>query len=481
MSTTDRPDLPERPGPGAASGVPVGEILAALPRTGPEGVERVGLEPVVAAALRTAVDFLAGEARVRRPLVLSHDEAVLELRCEGIDPAGIEAASELLEPVGGNLGPIPGGSGAWLIRVPVVAARGTYLMLEQGMLPLAVPWHCVLQVRMVAAAAIASLPRQHGYPVLSPLARGPREGAERPVVLVGLGLKRAFLVADRLVWRLPAQTLQRSDPEGRMGLSHTVHTAEGEVFWVAEPAFLLREVEPPSLSELLRDGSVGRPSASEPHRPVASRPTAGETLIELSREHVEPLGRWPARHETRETAGPAEFPTTVRSGWEPTVSAGVEPETPPTDPVGGDTPVAAPGLPEAVERAAGGPEPARPRVLVAEDSITGRIFLWRLLEQQGFEVHTVTHAAQLEAARQTGPWALVCADVELPDSRRAQHLAEWAAASAAGSTPLVALVRDAEDESRATSVGAQHLLRKPFEPQALEQLLRALGLAAGSR
>ncbi|HEY3214854.1 MAG TPA: hypothetical protein VGK93_00025, partial [Candidatus Eisenbacteria bacterium] len=419
MSTTDRRGLPENPGPGASSGVPVSEILAALPRTGPEGIERVGLEPVVAAALRTAVDFLAGEARVRRPLVLSHDEAVLELRCDGIDPAGIEPASELLEPVGGNLGPIAGGGGAWLIRVPVVAPRGTYLMLEQGMLPLAVPWHSVLQVRMVPAVAIASLPRQHGYPVLSPLARGPREGPERPVVLVGLGLKRAFLVADRLVWRLPAETLERSDSESRMGLSSTVQTAEGEVFWVAEPAFLLREVEPPSAAELLRDWGAARPPAAEPHRPSAPRPTTTQPLIELGREHVEPLGQWPTRREVRAPAGLDPSAATSRIEPGPTASGMVGPEPSAADVVDVEPPATAPVGPEPGGVATVEPAPVPRRALVAEDSISGRIFLWRLLEQQGFEVHTVTTAAQLEAARQAGPWALVCADVELPDSRRA--------------------------------------------------------------
>jgi len=428
MSPTGRRGLPEDREPHPRSGVPISEILAALPRTGPEGVERVCLEPVVAAALRTAVDFLAGDARVRRPLLLSHDEAVLEARFEGVDLAGAAPASELLEPVGANLGPVLGGGVSWLIRVPVLAPRGTYLMLQQGMLPLAVPWHSVLQVRMVPAAAMAALPRQQGYPVLSPLARGPHEGAERPLVLVGLGLKRAFVVADRLVWRLPAETIERSDPAGRAGLSRTVRTAEGEVFWVAEPAFLLRDVEPPSPLELGRELGPGGTHAAEAYPAGVPRPGAAPSLIELGPQHVEPLH-----------GGPAGFTTP---------SVAISP-----------APVAAPR-----------------RALVAEDSLTARIFLWRLLEQRGFEVRTVTTAAELEAARGAGPWTLVCADVELPDSHRGRHLADWAAPSAGGSA-LVALVRDAEDERWASSAGARHLLRKPFEAEALERLLRALELA----
>jgi DNA-binding response OmpR family regulator len=117
---------------------------------------------------------------------------------------------------------------------------------------------------------------------------------------------------------------------------------------------------------------------------------------------------------------------------------------------------------------------ANPRVLVAEDSITARIFLRRLLEQMGFEVEAVTSLRELRAVIGHGPWAIVMVDVDLPDARGARVLAGLAPRSERGPSPVVALVRDDEDTAVARSAGVRNTLRKPFERDDLERLLIAL-------
>jgi CheY-like chemotaxis protein len=120
------------------------------------------------------------------------------------------------------------------------------------------------------------------------------------------------------------------------------------------------------------------------------------------------------------------------------------------------------------------------RALIAEDSITARVFLWRLLEQHGFEVHTVTSADGLRGALERGPWTAIFADVELSDAHRGDHLRALEPPAGGSGSATIALVRDAEDEAWAASAGVRHTLRKPFEREALERLLASLGLERAS-
>jgi CheY-like chemotaxis protein len=113
--------------------------------------------------------------------------------------------------------------------------------------------------------------------------------------------------------------------------------------------------------------------------------------------------------------------------------------------------------------------------LVAEDSITARIFLARLLTRLGFDVRTVDTAAALRAELERGPWSLVCVDIELPDEAGTAFLAGLVARHAAR-TPFIALVRDADDRAAARRAGIERMLRKPFDHQELEQVLGRLGL-----
>jgi len=107
------------------------------------------------------------------------------------------------------------------------------------------------------------------------------------------------------------------------------------------------------------------------------------------------------------------------------------------------------------------------RALVAEDSITARIFLERLLERRGFDVGAVESARALRAALERPDWSVVFVDVDLPDARGAEHLGEVAGLGAT----VVALVRDAADERVAAAQGITRTLRKPFDADALGRLL----------
>jgi CheY-like chemotaxis protein len=120
-------------------------------------------------------------------------------------------------------------------------------------------------------------------------------------------------------------------------------------------------------------------------------------------------------------------------------------------------------------RAAPAPKQGR-RALVVEDSIVGRIFLQRLLEAAGYSVESATSSSELRHALGAHRWDLLFVDVSLPDSLRGEHLSGLSPAT------TVALVRDARDESAATSAGIRHALRKPFERGDLVRLLENLRL-----
>jgi CheY-like chemotaxis protein len=122
---------------------------------------------------------------------------------------------------------------------------------------------------------------------------------------------------------------------------------------------------------------------------------------------------------------------------------------------------------------------------VAEDSLTASIFLARLLEKHGFIVRTVETAAELARELARGDWALVCVDVELPDRRGREHLVatrtalERAHAGRPVPPALIALVRDLDDAAAAQAAGITRVLRKPFDRDALAELLRRIGITTG--
>jgi len=459
--------------------VPLADALEGMPsgRGDAELLQRVHLRSSVAGALRAALDWLVGGSAARMRMWLSSDGSALDVICEGIAYTGIQPAAEVLASVGAHLGPTGERPGAWTVRVPIRAERETFLMLEQGELQLALPWHAVVRVRLIPAETIEMMLRRQALPVLPSLAASERPMAEQPVVVVALGLKRACLVADRLVWRMSAEPAGVHGSPPAEGIGRAVQSDDGEVHWVLEPEWLLRGVAAPAMGQTTPRASAPHPVPSPaspaertpvarapipfPERPGA-RPTAQPAvaaLTALGPDDVEPLAEPQGTLEPGASPAPAAPPEEMREV--------VAPEAIPAETPSHGTPHASAEPPSA-----GAHLPRR--ALVAEDSIAGRIYLVRLLEQQGYDVHAVSNAAELRTSLNEGPWALVCADGQLPDGRGAEYLSELVHASAARGTAVIALVRDADDESAARAAGVRLMLRKPFDREALGQVLDAL-------
>jgi CheY-like chemotaxis protein len=450
-----------------SAAVPLTDALEGIPgeRTDTELMKRVRLGSPVAGALRAALDWLVGGSPARMRMWLSSDGSALDVICEGVSYNGIQPAADVLSSVGAHLGPTGERPGAWTVRVPIRAERETFLMLEQDDLQLAVPWHAVVRVRLIPTDTIEMMLRRQALPVLPPLAASSRRMTEQPVTVVALGLKRACLVADRLVWRMSAEPTPVPGRPPAEGIRRAVQTDDGEVHWVLDPDFLLRGVAAPIMGQ-----ATPRPSAPPvTPSPVTDRPPAGRTPIPF-----------PERPGTKPESTPDVAPLATLG------SADVEPlggpaVTPAVTDVSATSVVAteAPGAvePPAVAAPPGAePAPAAPvgaprRALVAEDSIAARIYLARLLEQEGYDVHAVATAAALRESLAAGPWTLICADSGLAETPEGGSLGEMARAAALAGATLVALVRDAEDESAARAAGVNVTLRKPFERDVLERLL----------
>ena len=484
------------------------------------GLEEVRLGAAVAGALRAALDWLAGGTRSTRPLRARADDAALEIVIEHLDGRALRAAGEALAAVGGSLGRVESvrPDAPWVVRVPIHAAREQFLMVIEGGLPVAFAWPAVIHIVMASADELnagLSAPR---VPALiagaGPTAGEGAAGApEFPVVLLGRGLKRGYYVADRLVWRLPAIPIETVEPPPLAGLTHAVQTEEGDCYWVADPAWLLQSVADPVLE-------VPPPAAwSPPPEPIRILGDDDVSLIELLPSEVEPFSTAephaasaiapvpePVIAPVPEPEPESVFEAVPEPEPEPVFEAVPKPEPepviealPPTPPAPETSfrahPPQCPARPAAATVVPGEPREAQPApparasgfraALVAEDSITASIFLARLLEQHGFLVRTVDTAAELARELGRGDWALVCVDVELPDARGRDHLRavreahERAQAAHPGLAALVALVRDPEDVAEAQAAGISRVLRKPFNREALEQLLRRMGAIAG--
>jgi CheY-like chemotaxis protein len=451
-----------------------------------ELARRSRLLPPVAAALRAALDWLTGDSG--RPLALRAEDSLLEVSCEHIDFGGLVPATEVLAAVGANLGPGPGPVGTWTIRVPLHTGRGVYLMLVHGGVPLAIPWHAVLRLHMGGAAGTAERESLGGWPVLKgPLGGGARPVGEAPLALVAHGRKRGWLVADRLVWRLHAEPVALTERAPADGLVAMVETEEGERYWLADPGWLLRSVEAPSLVK--PEPRPAPQSAPEPESPApqpepapAPEPESPAPREEIAAPAPPPAPPAPTRHAPHLRLLTSEDVERIEAEE-------VAPAAPPVrapapampSPAPARAPGPAPGAAAGAAQASSPPATAAPgrrplrSALVAEDSITARIFLARLLTRLGFEVGTVDTAAALRAELERGPWSLACVDIELPDEAGTAFLAGLVARHGAR-TPFVALVRDAEDRVAARRAGIERMLRKPFDHQELEQVLGRLGL-----
>jgi CheY-like chemotaxis protein len=120
------------------------------------------------------------------------------------------------------------------------------------------------------------------------------------------------------------------------------------------------------------------------------------------------------------------------------------------------------------------------RALVAEDSFMARIFLMRLLQAQGYDVHSVGTARELRGALSGEAWSLVCVDVELPDARGAGLIREVSESQLELPEPaaVIALVRDWMDQQEAARGGVHRVLRKPFSQRDVALMLERVGLPA---
>jgi CheY-like chemotaxis protein len=372
-----------------------------------------------------------------------------------IDFDALAPATEVLAAVGANLGPGAGPVGTWTVRVPLHTGSGVYLMLVHGGVSIAIPWHAVLRLHMAGAADLVEHGSLGGWPVLNgPLGGPPRPVGDVPLALVAHGRKRGWLVADRLVWRLHAEPVAPTERSPADGLVTMVETEEGEHYWLAEPEWLLRSSEAPASVRSTPE------SAPEP-APGAERPALREALPESF--PVAPAPPVPARPAPHLWLLTPEDVERIEAGDAERIEAGGA--------------AAATRAVEAPSATASAPPVRRPMLnaLVAEDSITARIFLARLLTRLGFDVSTVDTAAALRAELERCPWSLVCVDIELPDEAGTAFLAGLAARHGAR-TPFVALVRDADDRVAARRAGFERMLRKPFDHQELEQVLGRLGL-----
>lgn len=498
----------------------------------------VRLTAPVAAVLRAALDWLFGPGEERALLRVTEDAGTVEVECSGVDPAGLLPAHEVISAVGGCLGPSAGGGrGAWTLRVPAVAERESFLMIQQDELRLALPWANVLRIQLETAED-EPLPA----PPLAPLTplTGPRRG--RPIVTVGLGLRRGALGVDRLVWRLAAEPADvgTSPPPGT---KRPVRCDDGEIFWVVDVARLMRDVPMPSLpepmapprGEPLRGApptatpatKTGTRAADRAPRPGAAAPPSPIMLALLQADQVESLPSNAPGPETAETPpaapGPQPTPETTRAatpGRAPTPAQGAAPGPPAAPPRSAAPPHAPapeptrgasfgrghasrtrpPDAPRATRTPPVSPADPRPsvappappsvvpghgrRALIAEDSLMARVFLTRLLNAEGYDVHSAGTAQELRGALGGETWTLVCVDVDLPDARGEAWIREVADSQSDLPDPaiVVALVRDGSDMRAAESAGVHRCLLKPFSQPALVRLLERAGLpAAGPR
>ena len=392
----------------------------------------------VAAALRAALDWLCphpSPAAVR----LLGEPSSLEIRLDRVRHDRLTASHRVIAAVGGNLGPaVEADRTDWIIRVPGHASRVTYLTLVRGGVSIAIPWHAVLKIRMVPAREVVASDPPLEHELLEGIAPPAAPAAEHPVVLIGHGLKRGYLPVDRIVWRMTADACEApADPPA--GLRESVLSEDGESFWVADPASLLEAVRVPTFD--------APPAPPAPPAPQGPEPPATPEPPQLTPHDVVALPE------------PIAVPNPPEASPKPIVmtmpNASNDPGADPL-PAAGDLPLA----------------------LIAVGSITARVFLSHLLEQQGFAVAIVSTRAQLLTRLPERSWALVLSDVELPDTQGADGLRDARELASAQARPatVVALVRDRSDIDAARSAGIEHTLLKPVVRDALVALIARLSV-----
>lgn len=430
------------------------EQLAGLTLEGGQELETARCTAPVAAALRAALDWLGVETRSRTWAQVQ--DSALELSIRVSSPGGLAPAGALLASVDGCIG--AGEDDRWVIRVPLASIRPSFLLLRQGHLGLAFPWHVVARLRMLRDGDRAQLSET----VLPPLAASSDTTCDRPAALLGQGLRRAWFVADRIVWRITAEPEDPDTVAPVSGLSQVIRVDGGQTYWIIDAAWLLRGVDPmpvPAPEPRPRASLLLGSDAEQPVQRLAVVPAAPTTFAPPA---PPALPAWPA------PPAEPEDPFAVLDELLPSLT----PDEPPV-PQAEHQPM----VPDESDvRPLDTPRVRPRRALVVDDSFVARIFLGRLLEQRGFPVVSGENAAELWAELESQEFGVVFVDVCLPDARGRAHLESVLDLRARSREPfaVVVLTRDADDEEVARLAGAPLTLRKPFESTALDVLLHKL-------
>lgn len=479
------------PGPAAEApeaAQPLAELLQDFALDDAAAIERAQVTLPVAAGLRAALDWLGADMGGLR--VTLHESA-LALAIRVAHEPGLGPAGAVLALSGGALLPEP--DGRWSLRVPLHTERPAFLLVRQGELSLALPWHAVARMRIADDTARAVMTE----PSLRPWSPLSRTTGERPAALLALGLTRAWLHLDHIVWRVFAspEPAEASDtvPGGRL----VVRTDEGEEYWVVEVSEALRGVPPlhtPKPQPRVRplpdpagEGEAAPASAAPPGSPAPVTAT-DETAAPNGSEDEEEPGEITPRAGTLRLLGPEHVhPIHTARDAGPRVSAPRPQESPAMTPLA-PAPVPSPAMPPvaspAAEPASRSAASATPRhALLVDDSLVARLSLGRILEREGWTVEWVEQASEMWDALQAPGWGVVFVDVSLPDASGRDHLRALVAnRNAPGQGfEIVALTRDAREERMAQECGIPTILRKPFTQGAVEDLVRRIPTPAAGK
>lgn len=475
--------------PGAADETPqavqpLSEILADFAIDDPEAISRAQVTMPVAAGLRAALDWLGAD--LGGSLRATMHEVALSLAVRAAHEPGLAPAGAILALTGGALLPEP--DGRWAVRVPLYSERPAFLLVRQGEISVALPWHAVARLR-IADDTARSVMTEPSLRPWSPLVR--TEG-ERPAALLALGLTRAWLHFDHVVWRVFAtpEPAQPSDliPGGRQ----VVRTEEGEEFWVVDVSEALHGVPPlhtPRVQPRPRHPMFAMPALAEEPMPAVAPAVSSTIAPPMEEPHVTvgaPPESWHGFSDLPDGSDDVEEPALFDAETPRILDAAH------VRPIGATMPAydahaeesaheaAGAALPAAAAAFAEAPQTATRLALVVDDSLVARLSLGRVLEREGWMVEWVEHAAEMWDALHTAPWGVVFVDVSLPDASGRDHLHALVTHQKAAHRrfEIVALTRDVREDRMASDTGITRKLRKPFTQATVEELVRELPVPA---
>jgi len=465
-SPPPRPAAPQVPAPSAPVEAPddvrsLEVLLADFEFDDTAAVAKAMVALPVAAGLRAALDWIASDAGGR--LHVEVQDAALTLVARAVHEGGLGAAGAVLGLTGGALLPEP--DGRWAMRVPLHAAKPAYLLARQGELSLALPWHAVAKLKITDESSRGAMTE----PSLEPWSALARARGERPAALLALGLSRAWLHLDHIVWRVFARPEPAEAIDAVPGGRHVVRTEEGEEFRVVDVEEALQGVPPlhtPPPAPRSHPAAAGEPAVRTPSQIMLV--PEGLAVPETAAAPVSSVAPAPTKVEAPKPAEPVVLgPEFVRALGAATASA---------SPAVGAPAAPAPGPEPARDPAGPAVRTAARRALVVDDSLVARMELGRVLERHGWEVEWVETAGEMWSALPDSAWSIVFVDVSLPDARGRAHLKTLVAQQRAARHrfELVALTRDESDEGLVRDAGIVRMLRKPFAPGAVARIVREI-------